>query len=110
MSKKQQQKKAMNNDFGGTHHDYKRQIRDASKKLLATNKSVKQVEEAFRVLSDICNKDSNIAEAFSYRGLCYNLMGDFQRALYDYTVAIKIAKDENEDPKILGEFYSNAGI
>lgn len=37
-------------------------------------------------------------------------MGDFQRALYDYSVAIKIAKEENEDPKILATYYGMAGV
>lgn len=37
-------------------------------------------------------------------------MGDFQRALYDFTVAIKIAKDENEDNKIIAEYYNLAGL
>lgn len=62
------------------------------------------------MLSEVCNKDANISEAFNFRGACYHLMGDFQRALYDYSVAIKIAREENEDPKILGEYYSMAGM
>lgn len=109
MSKKPQ-KKAMTNDFSGTHQDYKRQVKEAGRKLTSTNKSTKNIEEAFRILSEICNKDVQISEAFNYRGACYNLMGDFQRALYDYSVAIKIAKDENEDPRQLAEYYSMAGI
>ena len=38
------------------------------------------------------------------------MMGDFQRALYDYSVAIKIAKDQREDDKVLAEYYSMAGV
>jgi tetratricopeptide (TPR) repeat protein len=41
-----------------------------------------------------------MAEAFSLRGSCYYLMGDFQRALYDFSVAIRIAKENNESVKI----------
>ena len=37
-------------------------------------------------------------------------MGDFQRALYDYSVAIKMAKEEKEDNSILADYYCMAGV
>jgi len=37
-------------------------------------------------------------------------MGDFQRALYDYSVAIRIAKDNGEEPRVLAEYYSKFSI
>jgi hypothetical protein len=37
-------------------------------------------------------------------------MGDFQRALYDYSVAIKLANENKEDNKTLAEYYSMAGV
>ena len=37
-------------------------------------------------------------------------MGDFQRALYDYSVAIKMATQYDEDSKTLAEYYSMAGV
>ena len=37
-------------------------------------------------------------------------MGDFQRALYDYSVAIKMANQYDEDNKTLAEYYSMAGV
>ena len=46
--------------------------------------------------------------------MCYNQMGDFQRALYDFSVAIRIEKDPNnkKDPesKKLAKFYNMAGF
>lgn len=47
----------MTTDYGSSFHDYKRQIKEASKKLLSSHKTVKNIEEAFRTLSEICNKD-----------------------------------------------------
>lgn len=36
-------------------------------------------------------------------------MGDFQRALYDFSVAIRIEKEGNADPKQLADYYNHAG-
>ena len=36
-------------------------------------------------------------------------MGDFQRALYDFSVAIRIAKENFEDNRILAGYYNYAG-
>jgi hypothetical protein len=37
-------------------------------------------------------------------------MGDFQRALYDYSIAIRIAKENKEDVRSLAEYYCMAGV
>lgn len=83
------------NDFGGGntagHQDMKRVLKDIRNKL-NSNKPDK-VPEAFKTLSEICNRDGESSEAYNLRGSCYYLMGDFQRALYDYSVAIRLARD-----------------
>ena len=33
-------------------------------------------------------------------------MGEFQRALYDFSVAIRVEDDNKADPKKLGDYYS----
>jgi hypothetical protein len=38
--------------------------------------------------------------------MCYNQMGEFQRALYDFSVAIRVEDDNKGDPKKLGDYYS----
>ena len=43
--------------------------------------------------------------------MCYNQMGDFQRALYDFSVAIRIEKERSStDTKMLAEYYNYAGV
>jgi hypothetical protein len=37
-------------------------------------------------------------------------MGDFQRALYDFSVAIKISKDSKEGPEAIALHYNYAGV
>ena len=37
-------------------------------------------------------------------------MGDFQRALYDFSVAIKISKERNEKKEELALNYNYAGV
>jgi len=51
----------------------------------------------------------NIDQAFELRGMCYHQMGDFQRALYDFSVAIRIAKENFEDNRTLAGYYNYAG-
>ena len=54
-----------------------------------------------------------MAEAFSLRGQCYNQMGDFQRALYDFSVAIRIEKDNysgSASAARLSEYCNHAGV
>ena len=62
------------------------------------------------MLSAVCNKDAQMSQAFHLRGMCYNQMGDFQRALYDFSVAIRIAQEKPEDQKYLAEYYNFAGV
>lgn len=54
-----------------------------------------------------------MAKAFLHRGMCYNLIGDFQRALFDFSVCIKLQK-ENKDKEFskrdLAEAYNHAGV
>ena len=70
----------------------------------------KQIQECFKLVSEACNKDAKMAKPFSVRGQCYWQMGDFQRALYDYSVAIRIAKDQGDPPKDLAGYYSKLYI
>ena len=37
-------------------------------------------------------------------------MGDFQRALYDFSVAIKISKDQSEPAENIAMNYNYAGV
>ena len=57
-----------------------------------------KLEDAFRKLSAICQKDGqDQAEAFSLRAKCNYHFGDFQRALYDFSVAIRILERKQDD-------------
>jgi hypothetical protein len=42
----------------------------------------------------------DMAMAWHYRGKCYQGMGDFQRALYDFTCAIRLDTQQGADPKV----------
>ena len=37
-------------------------------------------------------------------------MGDFQRALYDFSVAIKISKEKKESVEVIALNYNYAGV
>ena len=73
-----------------------------------------QLEEAFYKLSQACNKDATLSKAFFLRGKCYYHMGDFQRALFDFSVAIRIEEDKKQREagykKDLAEYYNFAGV
>jgi tetratricopeptide (TPR) repeat protein len=36
-------------------------------------------------------------------------MGDFERALFDFSIAIRIAKESFEDSGLLASYYNHAG-
>jgi len=97
-------------DTGGSgNEDVKNKIKQAKEKLNGP-KNNKNLEEAFKLLSEACNKEAENATAFKLRADCYSLMGDFQRALYDYSVAIRIAKENNSDKKELANYLMMAGV
>mmetsp|Transcript_6828 Transcript_6828/g.11526 ORF Transcript_6828/g.11526 Transcript_6828/m.11526 type:complete len:332 (+) Transcript_6828:127-1122(+) len=81
-------------------------IRDSQK----NKQNEDHIQKAFHHLSLACNKDGQMSQAFSLRGQCYNQMGDFQRALFDFSIAIRIAREKDEDPKTLSEYYNYAGV
>lgn len=85
------------------------------------NKEIYQtkLEQAFDYLTNACNKDTQMARAFFLRGKCYYHMGDYQRALYDFSYAIRIEEDrkardkDGRDKQLmrdLGEYYNFAGV
>lgn len=84
------------------------------------NKEMYQIklEQAFDFLTNACNKDPTISRSFYLRGKCYYHMGDFQRALYDFSYAIRIEeekkiKEATKDKyalKDLAEYYNFAGV
>lgn len=59
-----------------------------------------------------------MSRAFYMRGKCYYHMGDFQRALFDFSVAIRIEEDKKvkentnkkETQKDLADYYNFAGV
>ena len=57
------------------------------------------LEKALSLLSDVCNKDANMSKAFYLRAKCHYHFGDFQRALYDFSVAIRIELDNPNHKK-----------
>lgn len=74
-----------------------------------------KLEKAFQYVSKACSINPTNSKAFFYRGKCYYHMGDFQRALYDFSVAIRIEevnKAEGRDYKRndLAEYYNFAGV
>lgn len=68
------------------------------------------LEKAFELLTEACTKDQSYSKAFFLRGKCYYHMGDFQRALYDFSVAIRTAQEKKEPKKELAEYYNYAGV
>ncbi len=102
-------KKSFQHDTGTMNMDAKNLVDKARKYIRDSNKSKQNehyIQEAFKNLSEACNKDGQMSSAFSHRGICYNQMGDFQRALYDFSVAIRIANEKKEDHKTLADYYS----
>jgi len=73
--KKQQNYQETTNTGGGVN-DVKKMLAMAENKM-KNNKSNQNLEQAFKILSEICNKDGENSQAFKTRGNCYNLMGDF---------------------------------
>ena len=102
------QKRAAPIETGSSNQDAVKNLQKAAKMI--SSKEQKNIEEAFRLLSDMCNRDAANSKAFYYRGQCYNLMGDFQRALYDFSVAIKISKERKEAPDQIALNYNYAGV
>lgn len=96
-------------DTGSNSREDPKKVIEKCHKLIY-QKNQKHIEEAFRLLSGLCNNDAQHSKAFYYRGQCYNLMGDFQRALYDFSVAIKISKDKDEPKETLALHYNYAGV
>lgn len=41
--------------------------------------------------------------------MIYHQMGDFERALFDFSIAIRIAKESFEDSGLLASYYNHAG-
>jgi tetratricopeptide (TPR) repeat protein len=70
---------------------------DNQKKGKDSNES--KLEEALVILSDACNRDANMSKAFYLRAKCHYHFGDFQRALYDFSVAIRIELDNPNHKK-----------
>ena len=102
MSKKEEKttaKKVQTFETGKDKKDSREQVEHAKRKLKENrNKPNEKVYEsnlveALRHLSQACFQDNQNAEAYSLRGTCYQEMSDYQRALYDFTVAIKVESD-----------------
>ena len=68
------------------------------------------LEKALENLNNAINQDPSYARAYFLRGKCYYHMGDFQRALFDFTVAIKMGHDRKESKKDLAEYFNFAGL
>ena len=59
-----------------------------------------------------------MSRSFFLRGKCFYHMGDFQRALYDFSVAIRLEEEkkikeitkDKQAHKDLGEYYNFAGV
>lgn len=71
------------------------------------------------MISDVLAKiaplfnDKDEHDAYALRGTIYNIMGNFQRALYDFTVAIRIANscgDKDVTTKLIAEYINMAGV
>lgn len=86
MNKKSQAKKQTNIIQEITHVGGPSDIRNDIKKIkakitssMSSNKEIqnKIIPEAFRQISEICNKETEYHEAFAMRGNIYTLMGDF---------------------------------
>lgn len=85
-------KAAASSDFGKNKEDSRVAVEQARKKLKDNKNKPNEsnLVEALKLLSDACFKDNTNAEAYCMRGQTYRDMGDFQRALYDFTVAIRV--------------------
>jgi tetratricopeptide (TPR) repeat protein len=49
-----------------------------------------------------------MAMAFHFKGRCYHFLGDYQRALYDFSMALKLDNNQGADPKQIADHYSKA--
>lgn len=65
-------------------------------------------------MSSICQKEDAHHEAFALRARCNYHFGDFQRALYDYSVAIRLCETTKEEKHKTGnklaEYHNYAGV
>lgn len=62
-------------------------------------------------LSTACNREANMPKAFYLRAKCHYHFGDFQRALYDFSVAIRIELDNpNHKKSTIAEYQNLAGV
>ena len=95
---------------GGGPVDAKQLLERARRALKdsKTKQNESAIQDAFKLLSEACNRDGTLSDAFHLRGMCYNQMGEFQRALYDFSVAIRVEDDNKADPKKLGDYYSKS--
>ena len=71
-----------------------------------SHSSLKPVTKILVRFLDILYTTLELAAAFHYRGRCYQGMGDFQRALYDFTLAIKLDNQNQAKPQDIAEHYS----
>ena len=53
--------------------------------------------QALTLSSQAISKNEKYSEAYSFRGTVYQKLNDYQRALYDFSVAINIQKNFQKD-------------
>jgi len=59
------------------------------KGVLTKKGNLKSLDEAFYNFSTCCNNDSDSCDFLFMRGRCYMAYGDFKRAMYDFSAAIR---------------------
>lgn len=68
------------------------------------------LEKALENLNLAINMEPSSSRAYFIRGKCYYHQADYQRALFDFTVAIKISHERKDSKKDLAEYFNFAGL
>lgn len=93
-----QKKKGRAHEAGGNPQEARKCYNQGKHHFFGRNGFEKSYELAFQQFAEAINNDPHMAGAYHYRGRCYLALGDCQRALYDFTMAIR-EDDKVADPK-----------
>lgn len=91
----------------------KDQIKIYQRQVKANIDDKKVVGNILAEIAKFFNEREEIHDSYALRGTIYNIMGNYQRALYDFTVAIRIAQssgDKDVTNKLIAEYINMAGV
>ena len=83
----------------------------AKSKHIEVDEKLSKQEEAFKQIEEAVQKDNKYSPGYFTRGQFYHqIKKDFKRALFDFSMAIRVAKENQENSEVLAEYYNFAGV